>query len=157
VVRAIAQLLGPGEGRELAPGAGVAISLKSAGEDTDGGWTIFEYTAPPGFPGPPPHWHKRVQEAFFVLEGTVRFELDGETADVQTGGYARVPPMVVHRFSNPTDSPARFLGFAIPGGLESYFDQLSEMMANEPSWPSADMSPVMELMAKYDTFPPPAP
>jgi hypothetical protein len=30
-------------------------------------------------------------------------------------------------------------------------------MANEPSWPPADMSPVMALMAKYDTFPPPAP
>jgi len=45
----------------------------------------------------PPHWHEQTDEAFFVLEGTVRFELDGETTDVQAGGYARVPPGVVHR------------------------------------------------------------
>jgi mannose-6-phosphate isomerase-like protein (cupin superfamily) len=85
----------------------VAISLKSAAEDTDGGWTIFEYTAPPGFPGPPPHWHKRIEEAFFVLECTVRFTVDGETADVEAGGYAPVPAGVVHRFSNKrTSHPA---------------------------------------------------
>jgi hypothetical protein len=30
-------------------------------------------------------------------------------------------------------------------------------MANEPSWPPADMGPAIALMAKYDTFPPPAP
>lgn len=149
--------MGPGEGRALAPAAGVAILLKGGAEDTDGRWTIFEYTAPPGFPGPPPHWHKKIEEAFFILEGTVRFEVDGETMDVRAGGYARVPPGVVHRFSNPTDEPSRFLGLVVPGGLERYFEELSEMMANEPSWPPADMSPVMALMSSYDTFPPPAP
>lgn len=30
-------------------------------------------------------------------------------------------------------------------------------MVNEPVWPPADMTPVMALMARYDTFPPPAP
>jgi hypothetical protein len=36
------------------------------------------------------------------------------------------------------------------------WEELDAMMANEPSWPPADMEPVMALMAKYDTFPPPA-
>ncbi|HET8872164.1 MAG TPA: hypothetical protein VFM83_00615 [Gaiellaceae bacterium] len=43
-------------------------------------------------------------------------------------------------FSNPTDQAARFLGIAIPGGFERYFAELGELMANEPSWPPADMA-----------------
>jgi mannose-6-phosphate isomerase-like protein (cupin superfamily) len=75
---------------------------------------------------------------------------------VPAGGYLRVPPGVVHAFSNPTDEPARFLGLIVPGGFERHWEELSEIMANEPSWPPADTSPLIELMAKYDTFAPPA-
>src|SRR5437870_7474249 len=103
-----AQIQLPGEGRSLAA-VGVSVVLKSAAEDTDGRWTLYEYTAPPQFVGPPPHWHKETDEAFFVLEGTIRFEVGGDSVDAPAGGYARVPPGVVHRFSNPFDEPARFL------------------------------------------------
>jgi len=151
---AAAQLLEPGGGRSLAA-IGISVLLKSTAEDTDGRWTMYEYTAPPGFAGPPPHWHRETDEAFFVLEGTVRFEAGGDVADLGPGGYVRVPPGVVHRFSNPTGEPARFLGLIMPGGFEGYWEELGEMMASEPSWPPADMGPVMALMAKYDTFAPP--
>jgi mannose-6-phosphate isomerase-like protein (cupin superfamily) len=150
-----AQVLEPGAGRPLAT-AGLSVRLKSAAGDTGGRWTMYEYTAPPRFAGPPPHWHKQTDEAFFVLEGTMRFELDGEAVDVDVGGYARVPPGVVHRFSNPFDGPARFLGLIVPGGFEAYWEKLAELMASEPIWPPADIGPVLALMAKYDTFPPPA-
>jgi mannose-6-phosphate isomerase-like protein (cupin superfamily) len=133
------------------------FSLKSGAADTDGAWTLFEYSAAPGFPGPPAHWHKETEEAFFVLEGTVRFEIDDDTIHVPAGGYARIPPGTVHRFSNPTDAPCTCLGLCVPGGLERYFDELADLMAGEPSWPPADMSPVLTLMAKHDTFPPPGP
>jgi mannose-6-phosphate isomerase-like protein (cupin superfamily) len=135
---------------------GVSVVLKSAAEDTDERWTLYEYTAPPQFAGPPPHWHKETDEAFFVLEGTIRFEVDGDTVDAPAGGYARVPPGVVHRFSNPFDEPARFLGLLVPGGFEQYWVELAELMADAPSWPPEDMGPVLELQARYDTYPPPA-
>ena len=153
--RARAQVQLPGEGRPVAA-AGVTILLKSAADDTEGRWTLYEYTAPPRFAGPPPHWHEQTEEAFFVLEGTVRFELDGETVDAPAGGYARVPPGVVHGFSNPSDEPARFLGLLVPGGFERYWEELAGLMAGTPLWPPEDPTPVLELMARYDTFPPPA-
>jgi len=151
---ASAQVFGPGEGRSLAV-VGFVL-LKTVAGDTGGRWTMYEYTAPPGFAGPPPHWHKQTDEAFFVLEGTMRFELDSEPVDAETGAYARVPPGVVHRFSNLSDKPARFLGLIVPGGFEKYWEELGELMASEPFWPPADMGPLMALMARYDTFPPPA-
>jgi mannose-6-phosphate isomerase-like protein (cupin superfamily) len=151
VTGAKAQVQLPGEGRSLAA-VGVSVLLKSAAEDTDGRWTLYEYTAPPRFAGPPPHWHRETDEAFFVLEGTVRFEVDGDAVDAPAGGYARV-----HRFSNPFAEPARFLGLLVPGGFEQYWVELAEMMAGAVTWPPEDLGPVMELQARYDTFPPPAP
>jgi mannose-6-phosphate isomerase-like protein (cupin superfamily) len=136
---------------------GVSLVLKTVSEDTNGRWALLEYTAPPRFAGPATHWHKETDEAFFVLEGTIRFQLDRETVDLDAGGYARVPPGVVHAFSNPTDEPARFLGLIIPGGFEKYFDELRELMATEGSWPPADPGVVLELLAKYDSYPPPGP
>jgi hypothetical protein len=45
-----------------------------------------------------------------------------------------------------------------PGeGLRLYFEELAALIAAEPSWPPADMGPLLAVMAKYDTFPPPAP
>jgi mannose-6-phosphate isomerase-like protein (cupin superfamily) len=156
VGEANARLLGPGEGPSFGT-AGTSVVLKAGADDTNGGWTLFEYTAPPNFAGPPPHWHKSFDEGFYVLEGTVRFELDGKSVDVGAGAFAHVPPGVVHRFSNPTDQPARMLGLTVPGGFEKYFEEVGEMMAGSTSWPPADMTPLVELMAKYDTFPPPGP
>ena len=67
-----------------------------------------------------------------------------------------MPPGTVHGFSNQTDAPARFLLIASPAGLENYFQELAELIKDEPSWPPKDMSKVVALMAKYDTFPPQA-
>ena len=44
-----------------------------------------------------------------------------------------------------------------PGGLEGYFDELSALIQKAPSWPLADMRPVVALMERYDTYAPPAP
>jgi hypothetical protein len=61
------QIHGRGEGRSLAA-VGVSVVLKSAAEDTEGRWTLYEYTAPARFAGPPPHWHKETDEAACPVE-----------------------------------------------------------------------------------------
>ena len=39
----------------LAPAPEVAFTLKTGTHETNGVWTLFEYTVAPGFAGPPPH------------------------------------------------------------------------------------------------------
>jgi mannose-6-phosphate isomerase-like protein (cupin superfamily) len=152
---------GAAEASVLAPGGGkvfsaldIDISFKTVGADTDGRWTCFEYTAPPRFSGPPPHWHAVTQEAFYVLEGSLTLLVGEETVVAETGGFAYVPPGVVHAFSNPSSEPARFLGIAAPAGIEEYFFELAELVRSEASWPPVDMGPLVALMARYDTFAP---
>lgn len=148
-------LLAPDGGKTISA-VGVTMTFKTVGNQSDGQWLTLEYSAPPRFSGPPPHWHKVTTEIFYVLEGTLTMRVGGESIEAGPGGYAFVPPGTVHAFSNPGDEPARFLLVASPAGLEDYFAELGELIKNEPQWPPKDMSKVGVLMAKYDTFPPQA-
>ena len=47
--------------------------------------------------GAEPHYHKRITEIYYVLEGKGQVELDGETVDVEPGTVVLIPPMVIHR------------------------------------------------------------
>ena len=147
--------LPPGEGKTISV-TGVSVSFKAVSENTDGAWTLIEYTAPPRFSGPPPHWHKVMVEGFYVLEGTLTICLDERTVKGGPGSFFLVQTGVVHTFSNAEEAPCKFLVFISPAGLEKYFEELAELIKNEPIWPPADMSKVMALAMKYDThFPPP--
>jgi quercetin dioxygenase-like cupin family protein len=147
-------VLMPGGGETLT-GMGVTMTLRTTGAQSAGQWLVIEYTAPPQFSGPPPHWHKIMTEIFYVLEGTLTLSAGDETIQAGPGGYAFVPPGTVHGFSNQTDAPARYLLIASPAGLENYFAELKAMLEEEPAWPPQDMSKLVALMARYDTFAPP--
>ena len=133
---------------------GVTLTFKTVGTDSGGQWLTMEYTAPPQFSGPPPHVHKVTTEIFYVLEGTLTMQVNGQTIHLGAGGMAYVPPGTVHTFANQTDAPTKFLGIASPSGLENYFAEMMELVKNEPQWPPKDMGPIIALMAKYDTFAP---
>ena len=135
---------------------GGTVTIKTESEDTGSAWSLLEFTVPPLFSGPPPHWHKVTQEAFYVLEGSLTLQVGEQTIKVPPGGYAFIPIGMIHTYSNAEDESAKFLLFISPGGLEKYFGELAELIQNEPSWPPVDMSKVSALMAKYDTYPPSA-
>ena len=150
-----AYTLAAGEGQS--DGAvGVTITFKTVGEQSAGQLLALEYAAPARFQGPPPHWHKVMTEIFYVIEGALALTASGQTTTLGPGGYAFVPPGVVHTFGNPNDAPARFFVVASPAGLENYFRELKELIRDEPQWPPKDMRKVIALMAKYDTFAPDA-
>jgi len=146
------QLSAPNQG-ETIHAVGVQMTFKTTGKDSDGQWLAVEYTAPPNFAGPPPHWHKITTEIFYVLEGNLTLNVDENTLQTGPGGLAFVPPGAVHSFSNQSSSPTQFLLVTSPAGLENYFSELTELVKQEPQWPPQDMGKVFTLMAKYDTFP----
>lgn len=148
-------LLAPGSG-QVFNALGVSLMLKTTSADSGGQWMVMEYTAPPHFSGPPPHYHKVMTEIFYVVEGQITFNVGEQTLTVGPGGYAFVPPRIMHSFSNQTDAPAKFFGIASPALLEPYLYEMLELVKGEPQWPPADMSKVVALMTKYDTFAPEA-
>ena len=43
------------------------------------------------------HYHKKLTEIYFILEGEGQMELDGELVPIQPGTCVLIPPGVVHR------------------------------------------------------------
>lgn len=83
---------------------------------------VFEFDSAPGATGPMPHAHHRHVDAFFVLEGELEFELDGESVRAETGTFVAATPGVVHTFRNAGDARVRFLNLHAPGmGYDEYF------------------------------------
>jgi quercetin dioxygenase-like cupin family protein len=62
--------------------------------------------------GVAPHIHREHADAFFVLEGTVVFELAGEPVEATPGTFVLAPAGFVHGFRPPE---GRFLNFHAPG------------------------------------------
>ena len=134
---------------------GVRIRFLVSAEEIEGTWSLIEYTAPPHFAGPAPHYHANTTELFYVLEGQLTVDAAGEVRVLGPGDLALVQPGTSHRFSNASDEPCRFLVQASPAGLENYFPAVAQLIKDAPSWPPADMRPVVELAQRFDTFMPP--
>ncbi|MEM9586684.1 MAG: cupin domain-containing protein [Planctomycetota bacterium] len=97
------------------------------GEQSDGRFAIWHTTISPGG-GPPPHVHRNEEEAFFVLDGELIFESEGESF---TGGprtFVNLPRGSKHRFSNQSDQPAQVLILVAPSGLEKMFRRTGRLI-----------------------------
>ncbi|MEM8883712.1 MAG: cupin domain-containing protein [Planctomycetota bacterium] len=95
----------------------------ATGEETEGGYALWEATLSPGG-GPPPHTHTREEEAFCILEGTITFFTDDGSFEATAGEFVHLPRGQRHWFRNETDRPARTLIHVAPAGLEQLFFEI---------------------------------
>lgn len=121
-----AVVLGAAEGRTPAPLniVGEETLVKVGPSDSDGQLAVFHLVAPP-MSGPPRHVHTREDEWFYVLEGELVFEIDGERILVGPGGSVWLRRGVVHAYQNFTDRDARLLIATTPGEFCNFFVELS--------------------------------
>jgi len=113
-----------GGGERHAMGASEVV-IKVTGEHTGGAFFVAEVVLEPGFPGPPPHYHERLHETLYLLAGEVTMTLDGREEVLRPGGFASIPPGVVHTFRNDGAEPARALNVNAPAGWEHYLRELA--------------------------------
>jgi len=119
-------IVAAGDGRTPAPLniVGEETLVKVSAEDSDGTLAFFHLVAPP-MSGPPRHVHSREDELFYVLEGELVFELDGERHTVRAGDTVYLRRGVVHTYQNFTTSDARLLIATVPGMFSRFFVELS--------------------------------
>lgn len=134
----------PGNGKVLSA-LGDQVTVLLGGEHTGGAFTMFEVVTPPGG-GPPPHWHTRENEWFFILEGRVEFWRDGVWSEVPVGTAAFLPRGSVHTFRNCGDTPLRMLVHTAPSGFEVFFERMAAA-CNQPGEP--DMRRIEEIAAEH--------
>ena len=122
-------------------------SETASAADTGGAFELIDYLGPAT---PPPHVHREHDEAFYILEGPFRFLLGDEWFDAATASLVVVPRGTRHGFE--TKSGCRALLLTIPAGLEGFFRELGQGLAEGRS--SEEIRSA--LAGRYDSHPDPA-
>jgi quercetin dioxygenase-like cupin family protein len=123
---------------------GLAV-IKAAASDTGGQMTILEVTEAPGTEAPL-HVHHREDEAFWLLEGDVTFEVGDTTIEAHAGDYVFGPRDIPHRYT-VGGSGCRMLFIMTPGGFEDLVIAMSEPAASRTLPPPSDEEPDLERIA----------
>jgi quercetin dioxygenase-like cupin family protein len=123
--------------------------IKATAADTGGRMTIVEITEPPNSAAPL-HVHHTEDEAFWIVEGDVTFEVGDLTVECHAGDYAFGPRGIPHRY-DVGDNGCRMLFILTPGGFESFVREVSRPAQSrtlpEPSEP--DMAQVAAAAAAH--------
>jgi quercetin dioxygenase-like cupin family protein len=105
-------------------------------EQTDSQVSVIQNELPPGFGGPPLHHHD-FDETFYVLDGTLDFQVADVRIRAGAGELAFAPRGVPHTLANLSDAPARYLLVCTPAGFERYFDRIAARQAGVDPPPEA--------------------
>lgn len=111
----------PPEGGTTLKFLGLTHKLTSA--ETGGAYYLCETVLGPQR-GTPLHIHHYEDEVIYVLDGQIEIRLDDENLRAPADGIVHLPKKIPHAFRNPLSTPLRILVYAIPGGLENYFDEV---------------------------------
>jgi mannose-6-phosphate isomerase-like protein (cupin superfamily) len=136
---------GEGEGERIWI-VGDTMTFKATAASTGGSFTVLENVTAPGG-GPPPHFHTREDEFWYVLDGTFEIRIGDEVHAVGPGGFAYGPRGTVHNFRNTAETPSRILlGFA-PGGVEGFFRESGVPASDDGPAPPFDEDQIARAKA----------
>jgi uncharacterized cupin superfamily protein len=134
--------------------AGQDGRLLEDGEGTRGAFAASTWTLEPGGFAPPPHRHREIDEAVYVLSGTLELS-DGEGRwAAPAGTFAAIPAGTDHTMTVVGDEPVRILiVMSAPQRAVETFEALSAAFAGGPPSPER----MGELLAGVDIEPAGAP
>ena len=84
--------------------------------------SVIEEVMPPGA-AEIRHYHEKAQQFFYILNGEVLMEIEGETTLVGAGCGIRILPGKRHQIRNPSSGPVRLLVISHP---KSHGDRFNE-------------------------------
>jgi quercetin dioxygenase-like cupin family protein len=118
----------------------IAIRLASAaGQD---GICVIEHRAPHG-DSPPLHVHRNEDEVFHIIEGNLRFRVDGRDRVAGAGDVLVAPKGIPHTYRIESADGARFLTITRGSDLETMLRGASRPALHhglpEPAEPTAEM------------------
>jgi quercetin dioxygenase-like cupin family protein len=115
------------------PNLRTQVLLRS--EESGGHVSVMYNVVAPRAKGPPLHKHD-FDEAFYMIEGELVFQVEDELATKRAGELSFAPRNVPHTLTNRTDDPAHYVLVCTPAGFERYFARMAAERAGEepPEW-----------------------
>jgi mannose-6-phosphate isomerase-like protein (cupin superfamily) len=128
---------------------GTAVHYLATGKTTRGTFGLYRWESAPASGGPGPHFHRTINESFYVLAGTIKIYDGRRWIDARAGDFVHVPEGGLHGFRNESDQPAAMLIHFAPGApREAYFEG-NARFAREGS-PAADV--LEEFRRLHDNY-----
>lgn len=132
---------------------GGLMTFLATSAETENRSLLLEIRTIPGAE-PLPHLHYEQDEVFYILEGELEVYCMGQVRIARAGAMVFLPRMQAHAFYflSPT---LHFLAWVQPGGLDGYFEAMSnpatsmEIPANAIAYVDSDLDAAFALAAKY--------
>jgi quercetin dioxygenase-like cupin family protein len=109
-----------------------------AGRRTGSSFSLMTCRIPPG-QRPPPHIHDDEDEAFYVLEGQMRFKAGTDEWVLGAGGFVYLPRGLIHQPMVEGEHPATVLAVLSRPGLEDFFAEFSSELAQSGGPPTLEL------------------
>ncbi|MBX6764966.1 MAG: cupin domain-containing protein [Rubrobacteraceae bacterium] len=136
----------PANGGRAFAHLGTSLVFKDEPEENGDALLLFECRMP-ATNGVPPHT-ERNNEAFYVLEGTLEIEADGERYRLGPGDFLSIRPGVLHALHNPGPGWLRALMLTSPGSQHvRFFTTLGEPIDDPLNPPQPSGPPDFEELA----------
>jgi quercetin dioxygenase-like cupin family protein len=113
-------------------------------EQSGGHVSMTEIVVPAHNAGPPLHTHD-FDEAFYMLEGELIFQVEDELTTKRVGELAFVARNVAHALANHSDADARYLLVCTPAGFERHWGRIAAASqgVEPPDWA---LQPIPEVI-----------
>lgn len=153
-------LIPPGKGSAYWV-TGDLYTFKAVSKDTGEAYALMELVIQPNG-GAPPHIHTQEDEAFYIQEGELKFQLDEQIIVATPGTFLHSPKGQIHSFTNVGTTPAKVLCWNTPAGLEKFFAEVGKPVQDTDSEPplvsAADIEKLLATAPKYglEIIPPPS-
>jgi mannose-6-phosphate isomerase-like protein (cupin superfamily) len=103
---------------------GMSVKVWVRSSMTGGIYSNVECAVAPKKMGPPPHWHKELDELMYVADGTASILIGDEVVTVEAGGWHLRPRGIQHTFWNASDKPLRFYDMYFNQPFEEYLEKI---------------------------------
>jgi mannose-6-phosphate isomerase-like protein (cupin superfamily) len=131
---------------------GMAIRTWVRSSMTNGLYSSVECAVAPKTMGPPPHYHKELDELMLVLEGTGSILIGDDVVEVQAGGWHLRPRLIKHTFWNASDTPLRFVDMYFNQPFEEYLERIFHELTGENGFPDGSEAKNREIDALNEKF-----
>jgi quercetin dioxygenase-like cupin family protein len=113
-------------------------------EQSGGQLSMTEIVVPAQNAGPPLHTHD-FDEAFYMLEGELIFQVEDELSTKRAGELAFAPRNVPHALANHSGADARYMLVCTPAGFERHWGRMAAAAQGiePPDWA---LQPIPEVI-----------
>ncbi len=131
---------------------GLNIRTRVRSEMTGGVYSSVETAVAPKAMGPPPHYHKELDELMFVLKGTASVLIGNDIVEVKAGGWHLRPRLIQHTFWNASNTSLLFIDMYFNQPFEQYLERIFFELTDKNGFPEGSEAKIKEINSLNQKF-----